>query len=160
MKVNNITRLLETHNVSFTAFELPAEKLSAEETASYLNVPLAQVYKTIVVTRQGRGKPLLALVAGDTEVDLKMLAKAVGEKKLSLPTQKEAERLTGLQAGGISPLALLNKGFEVVIDERATQFEEIYISAGQRGLNIRLPLLAFVNFTKASLQPISMLIVE
>ena len=56
-------------------------------------------------TTEGKGKAILAVVPGPLEVDLKLLAKAVGEKKLAIPTQKEAERLTGLQAGGISPLA-------------------------------------------------------
>jgi Cys-tRNA(Pro)/Cys-tRNA(Cys) deacylase len=83
------------------------------------------------------------------EVDLKALAKALGEKKLLLSTEKEAERLTGLQAGGISPLALLNKGFQVVIDEIAILYEDIYISGGQRGLNIRLPVEALVALTGA-----------
>ncbi len=82
-------------------------------------------------------------------MDLKALAKALGEKKLLLPTEKEAERLTGLQAGGISPLALLNKGFQVVIDETAILYEEIYISGGQRGLDIRLPVDALVELTGA-----------
>jgi Cys-tRNA(Pro)/Cys-tRNA(Cys) deacylase len=94
-------------------------------------------------------------VPGDSEVDLKLLAKAVGEKKVNLPTEKEAERLTGLQAGGISPLALLNKGFEVVLDEIATLFDEIHISGGQRGLNIRLPVAALVELTKAWVAEIS-----
>ena len=83
-------------------------------------------------------------------MDLKALAKAVGEKKLVLPTEREAERLTGLQAGGISPLALINRGFQVVIDETAQLFDEIYISGGQRGLDIRLPVEALVELTNAS----------
>ncbi len=154
MPVNNVVRMLQARKVPFTVFELPQVKLSAEETAEYLKVPLSQVFKTIVVTRQGAGKPILALVSAEGEIDLKKLAKAVGEKKVTLPTQKEAEKITGLKAGGISPLALLNKGFEVIIDERALDFEEIHISGGQLGCNIRLPVQSLIIITQARVLPI------
>jgi len=138
MITNNVTRLLDSRQIRYTAFELSAQKHSALETAAMLGVSPDEVFKTIVVVREGKGKPILAVVPGPLEVDLKLLAKAVGEKKLTLPTQAEAERLTGLQAGGISPLALLNRGFEIVLDDTVSLFDEIHISGGQRGLNIRL----------------------
>ena len=150
MKPNNVTRLLDARHIPYTAFELPAEKLGALEAARMLDVPPEQVFKTIVVAREGKGKPILAVTPGPAEVDLKALAKAIGEKKLVLPTEREAERLTGLQAGGISPLALLNRGFQVVIDETARLFDEIYISGGQRGLDIRLPVQALAELTNAT----------
>ena len=135
---NNVTRLLDQRKIKYTAFDQPAEKLGAEKTAELLQVPLEVVYKTIVVKRDGGGKPILAVVPGTGEVDLKALAKAVGEKKVYLTTQNEAETLTKLQAGGISPLALVNRGFQVVIDQSAKEHVDIHISGGQRGLNIRL----------------------
>jgi Cys-tRNA(Pro)/Cys-tRNA(Cys) deacylase len=155
LKANNVTRLLDSHKIPYQAFELPPEKLGALEAAQILGVPPEQVYKTIVVTRESRGKPILALVPGSNEVDLKALAKVLDEKKVSLPTQREAERLTGLQAGGISPLALLNRGFQVIIDETARIYEQIYISGGQRGLNIRLPVEALAGLVKAKFALIS-----
>ncbi len=151
---NNVTRLLEQRNVDYKVYELPVEKLGAEKTAELLGVSLELVFKTIVIKREGRGKPILALVPGIGNVDLKAVAKAVGEKKVFLTTQKEAENLTKLQAGGISPLALLNQGFQVVIDEYAQVFDEIHISAGQRGLNIRLPVETLAEITTASFAPI------
>jgi Cys-tRNA(Pro)/Cys-tRNA(Cys) deacylase len=144
VKPNNITRLLDSRKIAYTAFELSAEKHSALETAQMLGVPAEIVFKTIVVTRESKGKPILAVIPGPYTVDLKLLAKAVGEKKLVIPTEKEAEQLTGLQAGGISPLALLNRGFQMVLDETAQLFDEIHISGGQRGLNLRLPVTALV----------------
>ena len=154
MATNNITRLLDAKQIPYLVFELPAEKLSARDTARILNVPLEQVFKTIVVQREGKGKPILAVVPGSAEVDLKLLAKALDEKKLHLPTEREAEQLTGLQSGGISPLALINKGFQVVLDSRAGEFREIHISGGQRGLNICLPVDALVSLTNARLETI------
>lgn len=134
---NNVTRFLDARKVKYTAHELPAEKLGAMEAAQFMNVPSEQVFKTIVTKRE-KGKPVLAVIPGPRVVDLKLLASFLGEKKISLPTEREAEQLTGLQAGGISPLALINKGFQVVIDSSAQEFEEIYISGGQRGLDIQL----------------------
>ncbi len=155
MKPTNITRLLDSHNIPYTAFELPAEKLGAAETARLLSVSPDEVFKTIVVVRESIGKPILAVIPGPLEVDLKLLANAVGEKKLRLPTEREAEQITGLQAGGISPLALLNRGFEIVLDETAQLFEAIHISGGQRGLNIRLPVAALIELTHAKFAEIS-----
>ena len=150
MKPNNVTRLLDSRHIPYTAFEFPAQKLGALEAARLMGVPPEQVFKTIVVTREGKGKSILALTPGPAEVDLKALAKAVGEKKLVLPSEREAERLTGLQVGGISPLALLNRGFQVIIDETAQLFDEIYISGGQRGLDILLPVQALADLTSAT----------
>jgi Cys-tRNA(Pro)/Cys-tRNA(Cys) deacylase len=107
------------------------------------------------VTRRERGKPVLAVIPGPRVVDLKLLAAFLDEKKMSLPTEKEAEALTGLQAGGISPLALINRGFQVVIDSAANDFEQVYISGGQRGLNIHLPVNDLVQLTNARLGLIS-----
>jgi Cys-tRNA(Pro)/Cys-tRNA(Cys) deacylase len=147
--VNNITRFLDSRKVHYTAYETPAEKLGALETAQFLNVPPDAVYKTIVVTRDKPKKPLLAVVPGPANVDLKLLAAALGEKKVHLPTEREAEQLTGLQAGGISPLALINKGFQVVIDSSAQSHAEIHVSGGQRGLNIKLAVSDLIKLTNA-----------
>ncbi|HEX5807899.1 MAG TPA: YbaK/EbsC family protein [Anaerolineales bacterium] len=153
--VNNITRLLDSRKVSYAAFETPAEKLGALETARFLNVSPELVFKTIVVTRNKPKKPVLAVIPGPSSVDLKLLAAFLGEKKVHLPTEREAEQLTGLQAGGISPLALINKGFQVVVDSAAQAYGEIHVSGGQRGINIRLPVTDLVKLTNARLAPIS-----
>jgi len=153
--VNNVTRFLDSQKIPYTAYELPVEKLGATETARLLNVEPASVFKTIVVIRdkptsppKGK-KPLLVVIPGPSQVDLKLLAAAVGEKKVYLPTEREAEQLTGLQAGGISPLALINKGFQVVIDSSAQNFSAIHISGGQRGVNIKLSVSDLVKITNA-----------
>jgi Cys-tRNA(Pro)/Cys-tRNA(Cys) deacylase len=151
---NNVTRFLDARKVKFTAYELPLEKLGAVEAAQYLGVAEDQVFKTIVTTRE-KGKPVLAVVPGPRVVDLKLLASFLGEKKMSLPTEREAEALTGLQAGGISPLALINKGFQVVIDSAAQGFEEIYISGGQRGLDIQLGVGDLIKLVNAKIGSVS-----
>ena len=145
---NNVTRLLDARSINYKAFELSAEKHSAESTAKMLGVPPEVVYKTIVVKRE-KGKPILFMVPATAEVNMKKLAAALDEKKLHLPTQREAEQLTGLQSGGISPLALLNKGFQICLERSAENHAEIHISGGQRGLNIRLPVQDLIALTSA-----------
>jgi Cys-tRNA(Pro)/Cys-tRNA(Cys) deacylase len=151
---NNITRFLDARKVTYVAHKLPNEKLGAVEAAQYMGVPPEQVFKTIVTTREKK-KPVLAVIPGPRTVDLKLLAVFLAEKKMSLPTEREAEALTGLQAGGISPLALINKGFQVVIDSAAQGCEKIYISGGQRGLDIQLPVTDLAKLTNARFGNIS-----
>jgi Cys-tRNA(Pro)/Cys-tRNA(Cys) deacylase len=153
--VNNVTRLLEARRIKYAAFELPAAKIGAREAAGLLGVEPERVYKTIVVTRERPLKNLLVLVPGTRSVDLKLVAAAVGDKKVHLPTERQAEALTGLQAGGISPLALINRGFQVVIDSSAQQYEAIHISGGQRGLNIRLGAGDLARLTGARFADVS-----
>ena len=155
--INNVTRLLDSRKIKYTTYELPTEKLGAMETAHLLNVDAAIVFKTIVCTREKPKKPLLVVVPGNSGVDLKLLASALNEKKVYLPTEREAEELTGLQAGGISPLALINKGFQVVIDSSAQNFNEIHVSGGQRGLNIKLSVNDLAKLTNARFANISRL---
>lgn len=156
MITNNVTRLLQSRNIPFTIYELNDEKRGAMETATLLGVAPEMVYKTIVVLREAPGKKcLLCVIPGPNEVDLKAVAGCLGEKKVHLATQNEAEKITGLKTGGISPLALLNKGFQVILDESAQEQVEIHISGGQRNLNIRLPVKALVELTNARVSLIS-----
>lgn len=155
MPVNNITRFLDSRQIAYQAHSLPSEKRSAEETARQLGVDPGKVFKSIVVERKGRGKTILAVVPGNIEVDLKALARAVGEKKVSTTTQADAEEITGLQAGGISPLALLNKGFEFVYDTAIFDFPEIFVSGGERGISIQIAGKDLVDLTGGKVKPIT-----
>lgn len=156
--VNNVTRMLAAKGVAFEAHELPAEKLSGLEAAAYLGVDPAQMYKTIVAIRPDGGKPVLGVVPAAAQIELKALGRALGGKKLQLATQAEAEKLTGLQTGGISPLALVAKGFEVVVDTSALQHQTMYVSGGQRGLNISIPPSSLIELTHAKTAEIAAII--
>lgn len=155
MKPNNVTRFLDSRKINYAVFELPRQKLGAEEVAGMLNTAPGIVFKSIVIKRTGPGKPILAVVPGDREVNLKSLAKTIGEKKVNPATQKEAENLTGLLTGGISPLALINKGFEIVIHKSVLDYELVHISGGELGVNIRLSSPDLINLTGAKVADIS-----
>lgn len=150
---NNVTRMLVAKKVAFEAHELPAEKLGGMEAAAVLSIDPSQMFKTIVALRT-EGKPVLALVPAPAQLDLKALGRILSGKKVHVASQAEAEKLTGLQVGGISPLALVGKGFDVVLDESSKNFDVIFVSGGQRGLNISLSPKALIDLTRAKTAPI------
>ncbi len=145
---NNVTRLLDARGIPYRQLEFSPEVRSAPEVARAVNLPLEQVYKTLVVLGE-HGRVLLVLLGGDRELDLRRLARALGEKKLHMASQRQAEQLTGLQVGGISPLALLNRGFEVYIDELVELLDHVCISGGRRGLNLLLAVPDLLALTGA-----------
>lgn len=141
-------KLLEGRKVAYELFSYPETERNAVAIAGIFGVPSAQVFKTLVVARFP-AKPILAIIPADCQLDLKKLAQLMNEKKLKLATHKEAEELTGLQVGGISPLALLNRGFVMLLDESAQQFKEIFVSAGKKGINLKLSVKELQKITAA-----------
>lgn len=150
---NNVTRLLDSRKIDYAVFEYEAAHFhAADEVAQLIGVPPEHVYKTIVVLREEKGKkPILVMVAADKEIDLKRLAASLNEKKLKVAKHDEAEALTGLQVGGISALALLAKPFEVCINRSALGLSHVYVSAGQRGLNVKIGVQNLIALTKAKI---------
>lgn len=132
-------RLLEGRKVTYKALTYPDHLRDAEEIASVLGLPPEQVFKTLVVLPPEVGKkPMLAMVPANMQLDLKKLAVASGAKKLKMATHREAEEMTRLQVGGISPVALINKGFVVYIHASAGEVTQICVSAGKRGVQLQL----------------------
>jgi Cys-tRNA(Pro)/Cys-tRNA(Cys) deacylase len=144
----NAMRALEARKIPYEVFTFPPEVHSASGVAEAVGLPYHQVYKTLVALRP-EGRPMLIMIAGDQELDLKQVARSVGEKKVRMASHKEAEDLTGLQVGGISALALLNRRFDVSIDRPATELSHILVSAGKRGINLRLAVDDLIQVTRA-----------
>jgi Cys-tRNA(Pro)/Cys-tRNA(Cys) deacylase len=144
-------RVLEGHDIPYepVSYEVQ-DHLSAAEVAAALGFPAEQTFKTLVVLPDRPGaRPILALVPGDAQLDLKKLAAAAGEKKVQMAPQRDAERLTGLQKGGISPLALMDKGWTVVMDETGLLFDRIEISAGKVGVGVLVPVEPLLALLRA-----------
>lgn len=148
-------KLLEGKKIPYEPFTYPNTERDAAVIATHFGVDPALVYKTLVVDRPTPQKPLLVLVAANQQLDLKKLAQATGDKKLKMATHARAEELTGLQVGGISPLALLNKGFQIIVDQPARALPHFFISAGERGINLRVPVAPVVKLVGARYAPIS-----
>lgn len=143
-------RALDGKRVPYEVLTYPDDLRDAEEIAILLDLATDSVYKTLVVLPPEAGKkPMLVMVPSDVHLDLKKLAAATGAKKLKMATHREAEHLTGLQVGGISALALLNRGFAVYLDSSAKGKERICISAGKRGMQLRVATEAIVKITNA-----------
>ncbi len=96
------------------------------------------------------GRPALVLAPADAELDLKQLARGLSSKRVEMASRAQAERLTGLQAGGISALALTHRRWPVYLDRRASALDQIVVSAGRRGLDVRLPVEALMRLTGAA----------
>lgn len=151
---NNVTRYLDAQKVTYQVFiyDYAAGVESAVQVAEAIGLPPEQVFKTLVVQSDDpRRKPMLVIIPGPDTLDLRLLAKAVNAKKVKMTTHAEAERLTGLQTGGISALALINKGFDVYLDDRASQYEAVAVSAGQRGANLLVGVKDLVRLVRARL---------
>lgn len=152
-------KLLDGKHIVYQAVAYDPAMRDAVRIAMAIGVPPGQLFKTLVVPKpEGSNvslKMMLVMIPGDRQLDLKKLAKAAGVKKAKIATQAEAERLTGLQVGGISALALLNKGFAVYLDASAREHEQIYVSAGQRGINLKLSVGDLVQLTRARLADLS-----
>ena len=149
---NNVTRFLDSRKVVYRVlqYDYAAGVHSAVEVAHAVGLPPEQVFKTLVALAvDPQHKPMLVIVPGPETVDMRVLAKGVGVKKVRMAAYDEAERLTGLQPGGISALALINKGFEVWLDARAQNHASIAVSAGERGTNVELPVKELVSLTRA-----------
>ena len=146
----NAMRALDAHKIPYSTFFYAETIHSADEVAALLDVPASHVFKTLVVLADG-GRKLLVMAPGDRELDLRLLAKSVGAKSAHMALQREAEQLTGLKVGGISPLALLDKRFEVYLDESAAGLDELYLNGGQRGVNLKLRVGDLLAVTGARL---------
>ena len=130
-------KVLESHSIAYQVHTYPEKERDAEKIAGHLGIPTHIVFKTLVAVREGK-KPLLVMVPGNHQLDLKKSAKGLGEKRVKVASHVQAERITGLQVGGISPLALLNRGLDIVLDISATAHKAICVSAGKKGVNLEL----------------------
>jgi Cys-tRNA(Pro)/Cys-tRNA(Cys) deacylase len=153
----NSMRILEQHKVPYEVLTYPDTIHDAEEVAEILGVPYFTVYKTLVVQAENptQPKPYLVMVASENRLDLKKMAIAAGVKKVKMAAHKDAEAMTGLKVGGISALALMQKGWQVYLDQPATQLQHIVISAGQRGTQLRVPVVPLVNLLRVRIAEVS-----
>jgi len=149
-------RILEQRAIPHEVITFDDAIRSADGVAIATGIPPELVYKTLVIEQDPpKGKPFLVLVPSTIEVDLRRLAANVGVKKLRMATHRDAERYTGLQVGGISALALIGKGFPVCIASDAQSQERIVVSAGQRGVDLRLAVNDLLKLTGAKFVQVS-----
>lgn len=134
----NAARLLDQQKIAYELipYEVDENDLGAQHVADQLGEDIRQVFKTLVLWGERSGH-FVCVVPGGEEVDLKKASRVSGNKKCDLIAQKELEPLTGYVRGGCSPIGM-KKRFPTFVDERALAEESIYVSAGQRGLQLRI----------------------
>ena len=134
----NAARLLDRAGIAYELipYEVDENDLAATHVAESLGEPIERVYKTLVL-RGDRNGHFVCVVQGDREVDLKAAAKASGNKSADLIPMKELLPTTGYIRGGCSPIGMKRR-FPTFIDSSCEAFDYIYISAGVRGLQLRI----------------------
>ena len=147
MNKTNAIRLLDTKKIKYELFEYPTDgNIDAVSVANYLNEDPSQVFKTLVTVANSNINYVF-VVPGNGELDLKKAAKIVGEKSIEMIPQKTLLPLTGYIHGGCSPIGM-KKLFKTVVDETAKNYEEIFVSAGKVGMQVKInpnELLNIVN---------------
>ena len=147
----NVARLLDKAKIAYELipYEVDENDLSAVHVAASLGENIEQVFKTLVLHGDKSGY-FVCVIPGEHEVDLKMAAKVSGNKKCDLIPMKELLPLTGYIRGGCSPIGM-KKHFHTYIHETCTAFPYIYISAGIRGLQIKIAADDLIKETKAEI---------
>lgn len=138
---------LEKLGIPYEIREFQEEELGADEVAEKLDIPLAQVFKTLVV-RGDRTGVMLACLPGIMNLSLKALARASGNRKVEMVEKNKIQRLTGYIRGGVSPVGV-KKEYPVYLDQSALEQPVVSVSAGMRGMQLFLTPQDLVRATQA-----------
>ena len=154
MKTNAV-RLLDQLGISYELreYEVDPDDLTAQTVAEKVNLPPEQVFKTLVA-RGDRNGICMAVIPGDSELDLKAMAEASKDRKIHLVQMKELFPLTGYVRGGVTAFAG-KKNYPVYVDETLELFDVVSVSAGTRGLQILLKPEDYLRVTNGTIAPIA-----
>lgn len=146
----NVARLLDKAKIEYelVPYTVDENNLAADHVAEELGEDINQVFKTLVLHGDRCGY-FVCVVPGNTEVDLKKAAKAAGAKKAEMIPMKELLPLTGYIRGGCSPIGM-KKPFPTFFHQSALDFDVIFVSAGVRGLQLKISSHNLINYVKAT----------
>ena len=150
----NAARLLDAAGIAYTLvpYEVDENDLAVGHVAEQLGEDIAQVFKTLVL-RGDRNGFFVCVMPGDMEVDLKVAARISGNKSCEMLHVKELLPVTGYIRGGCSPIGM-KKAFPTFIYESALLYDHIYVSAGIRGLQLRIDPADLISFVGADIYPL------
>jgi Cys-tRNA(Pro)/Cys-tRNA(Cys) deacylase len=153
----NAARLLDQMGIRYELreYKVDPEDLAAEAVAAKIGLPPRQLFKTLVAEGDRHGI-CMAVIPGDTELDLKALAAASANRKIHLVPVKDLQKLTGYIRGGVTALAA-KKPYPVYADKNIERFDTISISAGMRGLQILLASVDYLRVANATLAAIALI---
>lgn len=148
MKKTNAIRILDQHRIAYETIEYEVDEsdLSATTVAQKLGQNVEQVFKTLVLRGDKTGV-FVCVIPGNFDVDLKKAATVSGNKSCEMIAMKELLPLTGYIRGGCTPIAM-KKNYPTYIDESCMLFNFIYISAGVRGMQIKIDPSDLIELTE------------
>lgn len=148
MKKTNAVRILDQHKIRYelVEYEVDEADLGATTVARKLGQDVEQVFKTLVLRGDKTGL-FVVLIPGNAELDLKKTAKLSGNKSAEMIQMKELLPLTGYIRGGCTPIGM-KKAFPNFIHESCILYDTIYISAGVRGMQIKIAPDELIELTQ------------
>ncbi len=151
----NAARLLDRAKIAYelVPYTVDENNLAADHVAEELGEDIRQVFKTLVLHGDRCGH-FVCVIPGNMEVDLKAAAKVAGAKKAEMIPMKELLPLTGYIRGGCSPIGM-KKSFPTYFHSTAIDFDEIYVSAGVRGLQLRISPADLISYVRATVADIA-----
>lgn len=157
MKINktNAARLLDKAGIDYelVPYQVDESDLTATHVAEQLNENIEQVFKTLVLRGDKTGI-FVCVVPGNLEVNLKAAAKISGNKNAEMIAMKELLPITGYIRGGCSPIGM-KKHFPTYFHKTCLDFAYIYVSAGTRGLQIKISPVTLIKFISAEVGEIA-----
>ena len=146
----NVARLLDKAKIPYelVPYTVDENNLAADHVAEELGEDINQVFKTLILHGDRSGH-FVCVVPGNTEVDLKKAAKAAGAKKAEMIPMKELLPLTGYIRGGCSPIGM-KQPFPTFFHSSALDFDVIYVSAGVRGLQLKINPQDLISYVRAN----------
>jgi Cys-tRNA(Pro)/Cys-tRNA(Cys) deacylase len=154
MKTNG-ARFLESIGIGFELleYEVDPNDLSAITVAKKIGMPAEQVFKTLLTTN-GAGEFVFAVIPGDAELDFKKLARVAAWRKAEMAPLKDVQPLTGYIRGGVTIFGA-KKVYPVYLDETAIPFDRISVSAGTRGTQLILAPGDYLRAAAAIGEPVT-----
>ena len=145
----NAMRMLDRQKIKYNVntYEISDEHMDGTEVAHKVGIEDKYVYKTLVLENSHHQHFVFIIPVSDT-LDMKAAANAVNEKKLHLMPLDELKNVTGYIRGGCSPIGM-KKQFQTVVDQQATCIDSLYISGGERGVQIEMTVDDLIKITKA-----------
>lgn len=155
MSKTNACRILDSLSIHYETrdYEVDPNDLAAETVAAKIGMPPEQVFKTLAV-KGDRNGVCVAVIPGNYELDFKALAQLTGDRKVEMVPLKDVQNVTGYVRGGVTALGL-KKDYPVFVDETMQLWDEVSVSAGQRGTQIILKPDEYLKATNGTYGEIS-----
>ncbi|MEB8210842.1 Cys-tRNA(Pro) deacylase [Staphylococcus succinus] len=153
-KKTNAMRILDRQNIQYgvNRYKVSEEHMSGEDVAASVGVDIDLIYKTLVLENTNHDHFVFIIPVNDS-LDMKSAAQVINEKKLHLMPLDDLKKVTGYVRGGCSPIGM-KRLFPTIIDQQAVNLNEIYVSGGERGMQINIAVKDLIEATQAKVAPV------